>query len=72
MKTTSIFPVHKLASLILMSKYAQSQQFFRGFPDNILPKMHSLKFDFEMRRRISILKHGYTCNKIRLANWFIL
>ena len=36
MKTTSIFPVHGLASLILMSKYAQSRQFFRGFPDNIL------------------------------------
>ena len=36
MKTTSIFPVHKLASLILISKYAQSRQFFRGFPDNIL------------------------------------
>ena len=36
MKTTSIFPVHGLASLILMSKYAQSWQFFRGFPDNIL------------------------------------
>ena len=31
MKTTSIFPVHGLASLILMSKYAQSQQFLRGF-----------------------------------------
>ena len=26
MKTTSIFPVHGLASLILMSKYAQSRQ----------------------------------------------
>ena len=30
MKTTSIFPVHELASLILMSKYPQSRQFFRG------------------------------------------
>ena len=30
MKTTSIFPVHGLASLILMSKYAQSRQFFVG------------------------------------------
>ena len=30
MKTTSIFPVHGLASLILMSKYAQSRQFFEG------------------------------------------
>ena len=37
MKTTSIFPVHELASLILINKYAQSRQFFRGFPDNILP-----------------------------------
>ena len=37
MKTTSIFPAHELASLILISKYAQSRQFFRGFPDNILP-----------------------------------
>ena len=36
MKTTSIFPVHGLASLILMSKYAQLWQFFVGFPDNIL------------------------------------
>ena len=30
MKTTSIFPVHGLASLILMSKYAQSREFFEG------------------------------------------
>ena len=30
MKTTSIFPVRGLASLILMSKYAQSWQFFVG------------------------------------------
>ena len=30
MKTTSIFPVHGLASLILMSKHAQSRQFFEG------------------------------------------
>ena len=30
MKTTSIFPVHGLASLILMSKYVQSRQFFVG------------------------------------------
>ena len=30
MKTTSIFPVRRLASLILMSKYAQSRQFFVG------------------------------------------
>ena len=35
MKTTSIFPVNGLASLILMSKYAQSRQFLRGFPDII-------------------------------------
>ena len=31
MKTTSIFTVHGLASLILMSKHAQSRQFFVGF-----------------------------------------
>ena len=36
MKTTSIFPVQGLASLILMSKYAHSWQFFVRFPDNIL------------------------------------
>ena len=30
MKTTSIFPVHGLASLILMSKHAQSRHFFEG------------------------------------------
>ena len=30
MKTTSIFPVHGLASLILMSKHAQSREFFEG------------------------------------------
>ena len=30
MKTTSIFPVHRLASLILMSTYAWSWQFFVG------------------------------------------
>ena len=30
MKTTSIFPVNGLASLILMSKHAQSRQFFEG------------------------------------------
>ena len=30
MKTTRIFPVHGLASLILMSKHAQSRQFFEG------------------------------------------
>ena len=41
MKTTSIFPVHGLASLLLMSKYAHSQQFFRGFPDNILQAIMS-------------------------------
>ena len=29
-KTTSIFPVRGLASLILISKYAQSRQFFVG------------------------------------------
>ena len=28
MKTTSIFPVHGPASLILMSKYARTRQFF--------------------------------------------
>ena len=33
--------------------------------------MRSLKFDFEVRRHILILKHGYPFNKIRLANWFI-
>ena len=30
MKTTSIFPAHGTASLILMSKHAQSRQFFEG------------------------------------------
>ena len=30
MKTTRIFPVNGLASLILMSKHAQSRQFFEG------------------------------------------
>ena len=34
--------------------------------------MRSLKFDFEVRRHILILKRGYPHNKIRLANWFIL
>ena len=43
MKTTSIFPVHGLASLILMSKYAQSRQFFEGFPDNILQGWFKMK-----------------------------
>ena len=43
MKTISIFPVHGLASLILMSKYAQSRQFLRGFPDNILPGWFKMK-----------------------------
>ena len=47
MKTTSIFPIHALASLILMSKYAQSQQFFGGggggFPDNILQGWFKMK-----------------------------
>ena len=46
MKTTSIFPVHGLASLILMSKYAQSRQFFVGvshFPDNILQCWFKMK-----------------------------
>ena len=33
--------------------------------------MHSLKFDFEVRRHILILKRVYRYNKIRLANWFI-
>ena len=34
----SIFPVHGLASLILMSKYARSRHgsSLRGFPDNII------------------------------------
>ena len=41
--TTSIFPVHGLASLILMSKYAQSRQFFVGFPDNILQGWFKMK-----------------------------
>ena len=39
MKTTRIFPVHRLASLILMSKHAQSQQFF----DNILQGWFKMK-----------------------------
>ena len=33
--------------------------------------MRSLKFDLEVRRHISVLKHGYTYNKIRLANWSV-
>ena len=39
MKTTSIFPVHGPASLILMSKYARSRHgsSLRGFPE-VLPK----------------------------------
>ena len=37
--TTSIFPVHGLASLILMSKYAQSRQFFVGFPGPVFTNM---------------------------------
>ena len=32
-----------LASLILMSKYAQSWQFFVGFPDNILQGWFKMK-----------------------------
>ena len=43
MKTTSIFPVHGLASLILMSKYAQSRQSFVGFPDNNLQGWFKMK-----------------------------
>ena len=43
MKTTSIFPVYGLASLTLMSKYAQSRQFFVGFPDNILQGLFKMK-----------------------------
>ena len=43
MKTTSIFPVRGLASLILMSKYAQSRQFFVGFLDNILQGWFKMK-----------------------------
>ena len=43
MKTTSIFPVHGLASLILMSKYAQSRQFVVGFRDNILQSWFKMK-----------------------------
>ena len=43
MKTTSIFPVHGLASLILMSKYKQSRQFFGGFSDNILQGWFKMK-----------------------------
>ena len=74
MKTTSIFPVHGLASLTLMSKHAQSRQFFVGVSPTIYftrlvkdenyqhiscSRTYSLKFDFEMRRHISILKRGY-------------
>ena len=67
MKTTSIFPVRGLASLILMSKYAQSRQFFVGvfvledenYQHISCSRTCSLKFDFEMRRHISILKRGY-------------
>ena len=43
MKTTSIFPVHGLTSLILMSKYEQSPQFFRGFRDNNLQCWFKMK-----------------------------
>ena len=43
MKSTSIFPVHGLASLILMSKHAQSLQFFEEFPDNILQGWFKMK-----------------------------
>ena len=43
MKTTSIFPVHGLASLILMSKYTQSRQFFVGFRDNIIQGWFKMK-----------------------------
>ena len=43
MKTITIFRIHGLASLILMSKYAQSWQFLRGFPDNILQSWFKTK-----------------------------
>ena len=43
MKTTSIFPVHGLASLILMSKYAGHGSSLRGFPDNILQGWFKMK-----------------------------
>ena len=55
MKTTSIFPVHGLASLILMSKYAQSRQFFVGFLDNILQGW------FKMKTTSIIVEINYVC-----------
>ena len=36
MKTTRIFPVHGLASLILMSKHVQSWQFFEGLRSELV------------------------------------
>ena len=57
MKTTSIFPVRGLASLILMSKYVQSWQFFVGFPDNILQGWFKMKTTsiFPVRRLASLI-----------------
>ena len=67
MKTTSIFPVHALASLILMRKYAQSQQFFGGFPDNILQGWFKMKTTsiFPVHGRTSLIlmsKYAHGCS----------
>ena len=72
MKTTSIFPVHGLASLTLMSTCAVTAVLCGVSPTIYFTRLvkdenyqhiscsrtYSLKFDFEMRRHISILKRG--------------
>ena len=53
MKTTSIFPVHGLASLILMSKHAQSRQFFVG-----VSRQYILQGWFKMKTTSIFPVHG--------------
>ena len=62
MKTTSIIPVHGLASLILMSKYAWSRYVVLcgGFPDNIFidQYLRSRSFTDELVYFVNIKQFG--------------